>query len=42
MLSNEYICANAPSLQNHGLEDKLYEINYEGARPLFRVRKALA
>lgn len=32
VIQTNTFCANAPSLQNHGLEDKLYEINYEGAR----------
>lgn len=32
VIQTNTFCANAPSLRNHGLEDKLYELNYEGAR----------
>lgn len=32
IIQTNTFCANAPSLKNHRLEDKLYEINYEGAK----------
>ncbi|MEG1753310.1 MAG: homocysteine S-methyltransferase family protein [Christensenella sp.] len=32
IIQTNTFCANEPSLLKHGLADKLYEINYEGAR----------
>lgn len=32
IIQTNTFCANRPSLKNHGLEEKLYEINFEGAR----------
>lgn len=32
IIQTNTFCANRPSLQNHGLAEKLYEINFEGAR----------
>ncbi len=32
LIQTNTFCANGPSLQNHGLAEKIYEINFEGAR----------
>lgn len=32
IIQTNTFCGNRPSLKNHGLEERLYEINYEGAK----------
>ncbi len=32
LIQTNTFCANRPSLRSHGLEERLYEINYEGAK----------